>query len=209
MSKNVDNRYRKAAKKLREIERLKNKDLLTEEERNKINNELHLKVEAIKFKKPTFIDLPEEVLNIIVGFLPINRRLAILRYKYSNDVFKQMIKKLPDTSEITRKLYSLAKLAYEVTHNCLDMTSATRHKIFPYSLTVYRLYKEPYYPKGYTRAILKEYFSDLIMTSIEKYVKVYKANRNNKFAHIMYEYVETRMFNILKDLTVMNKYYLK
>jgi hypothetical protein len=209
MSKNVDNRYRKAAKKLREIERLKNKVFLTEEERNKIDNELHLKLVAKKLKRPTFSDLPEEVLNIIVAFLPINRRLAILRYKYSNEVFRQKLKNLPTTNEITNKLYYLAKLSYEVTHNCLDINSSTRHKIFPYALTVYKLYKEPYYPEGYTTEILKQYFSDLIMTSIEKYVKIYKSQKKNKFAHILYEYIETRMFNILKNLTVMDKYYLK
>ena len=50
----VDNRYRKAAKKLREIERLKNKNSLNEEERNKLDNEVNYKLEAKTFKKFSF-----------------------------------------------------------------------------------------------------------------------------------------------------------
>jgi hypothetical protein len=173
----VDNRYRKAAKKLREIERLKNKVYLSEEERNKLDNELNFKVEAKTFKKNTLIDLPEEILNAILEFLPINKRLAILRYKHSSDYYRQKLRNLPPTKEITQKLYFLASLAYDIIDYSLPDNSSIRGQVFPYSLRVYENceeYEEHMYPKGYTTKRFKEYFSDLIVTSIKNYVRSYK-----------------------------------
>jgi len=215
----VDNRYRKAAKKLREIERLKNKTSLTEEERNKLDNELSYKIEVKTLKKNTLVDLPEEILNTILEFLPTNKRLAILRYKHTSDYYIQKLNNLPPTKEITKKLHFLASLAYDIIDYSLPDNSSIRERVFPYALRLYEKceeYEVYMYPKGYTTKRFKEYFSDLIVSSIKNYVRIYKSMKKPKTKYQSYlchcriqDYIETRMFYILKHLTVTEKYYLK
>ena len=223
----VDNRYRKAAKKLREIERLKNKNSLNEEERNKLDNEVNYKLEAKTFKKFSFTELPEEILNAIVEYLPINKRLAIFRYKYSDDYYRRKLRNLPHTKEIVQKLHYLASLAYDIIDHSLPDNSSIREQVFPYALTAYKKYvvkaygeyeeyEEDMYPKGYTTKRFKEYFSDLIVASIKNYARSYKLFKKPRskyvscLCHCMIQgYIEDRMFYILKHLTVTEKYYLK
>lgn len=212
----VDSRFRKVSKKLREIERLKNKTSLTVEERNKIANELNYKVQTKQLRKHTFIDLPDEVLNTIIEYLPINKRLAILRYKHSTDYYRQKLINLPHTKEVTKKLFTLASYAFEVIDNSLPENSDIRDRIWPFALSIFESCEEDNYPKGYTIQRFKEYFSDIINVSIKNYVRTYKLIKKPKnkyqsyhYYHNLQDFVESRMFYILKHLTVTEKYYLK
>ena len=124
---NQDNNYKKCAKKIHEIELLKQKQLkqkLTKEENNKVSMKYyytHLLKEIKESNKTSIHSLPYELLLIILSFIPANTRLAILKRKYPYSFFKNKLNNLPSNNlHILQQLYACATSVKSLLNNILE-----------------------------------------------------------------------------------------
>lgn len=86
--------YKKAAKKLREIATLEAKQLpLTEEETTKLAKRNQFTTVVKEFTKTAFDDLPTDVTNIILSYLPPFVRLVYLRHRHPTQYLTNKIRK--------------------------------------------------------------------------------------------------------------------
>jgi hypothetical protein len=87
--------YKKAAKKLREIAALETKPshALTEEETAKIQKRSQFTAVVKEFTKTTFDDLPTDVTNIILSYLPPFVRLVYLRHRHPTQYITNKIRR--------------------------------------------------------------------------------------------------------------------
>ena len=112
--------------------------------------------------------LPEDVIYIILEYLPINTRLAILRHKYNPTIMRH---KLRDAS--IDKLFECAKIAKSVLHAVFGK----RHDVFgQLSSYIFDIFEED-------RTIYldsrKEQFINWIFVAMKRYTTIYK----KKYTH--------------------------
>ena len=136
--------YKKALKKLREIDKLKTKTNLTSDEKDKLSNEKYYK-EIIKIQNKTkqtlhyitFDSLPDDTVNIIIEYLPYNTRVAILRNKYPNKIIETKLEKMVYSIETNNKLYICAKICEKMLYSILPSNSQVLQRIPNYTLSCY------------------------------------------------------------------------
>jgi len=169
--------YKKATKKLREIEYLKTKHLLNEAEQTKVSQELIYKEIARRNKVLCFGDLPEEIMNIIVEFLPLNVRIAILKRKYNKKHIKKIMENLPYETPIIIELWPCAMISREILLSFLKKTDdlysdmrSSMESVLEYGNFFETEQKYEYY--------YKNIFVELIVKAIYHYTKIYKLRKS-------------------------------
>ena len=171
--------YKKSTKKLREIESLKKKQNLTPEESAKIQKESYYKNTVHELTKKQFHDLPDDVLYIIMSFLPYNTRLSILKQKYPIKNIISKLEKIPhDNTSLMKKLHKCATMAFDLNlHYYHDNTIM----LFMY------MHKSPY-PNYDSHN--KCNFIRMIFACCKNYTQIYKPNyhgANTKYGILFHE----------------------
>jgi len=111
--------YKKCEKKLREISLLKQKKIHTKEELEKIEKESLYKkmlseIETEKMKKMSFDELPDDVIYLILSYMPACDRLNLILQKHPVSYLTNMLSKLPRTLSNFYKLYPSLKSARKI-----------------------------------------------------------------------------------------------
>lgn len=174
--------HKQCQKKLREIQRLKQKDHFTNEEIEKVEREHEYK-NIIKHQyKKVFDVLPDDVQMYILGFLDTNTRLNILRSKYTHSFVYCHLSALPNTPLTIKQLYSCIKYVRSILATYLNKHGEIYQKIRYYvehskyhSLNLdYFLQKPPIQNK-------KKYIDSLIsviITAIKYYTNMYSKTKD-------------------------------
>jgi hypothetical protein len=176
-----ENKYKKAMKKLREIESLINKKTLTKEEREKVEKKSYYKNIINSQNKIKFTDLPDDVLFIIISYLPVNVRLNILKKKYTFDFISNKIKNMSVTNKVVKKLCYYANIVNDILRESY-FNSEGYSKYYSEWLRYY--YTDVV--TGSNTEYLKGLFSDMILHVIKNYIKMYK-NKNLKDKYLQFE----------------------
>jgi hypothetical protein len=178
---NSENEYKKAMKKLREIECLINKKTLTKEEREKVEKKSYYKNIINSHNKIKFTDLPDDVLFIIISYLPLNVRLNILRKKYTFDFISNKIKNIRGNHTVVKKLFYYATSVNDIlSESYFNNEGYTKY----YSEWLNYYHKDAM--TGADDVYLKRLFSDMILHVIKNYVKMYK-NKQLKDKYLQFE----------------------
>jgi len=117
----TQNQIKKCEKKLREISLLKEKKIHTKEELEKIEKELFYKkilseIETGKMKKISFDELPDDVIYLILSYMPPHDRLNLILQKHPVSYLTNMLSKLPRSLSNFYKLYPCLKSARKILH---------------------------------------------------------------------------------------------
>jgi hypothetical protein len=183
--------YKKALKKLREIDKLKTKTNLTSDEMDKLGKEKYYK-EIIKIQNKTnitFDSLPDDTVNIIIEYLPYNTRVAILRNKYPNKIIETKLEKMVVSIETNNKLYICAKICEKMLYSILPSNSQVLQQIPSYISSGYSDDKK----YGLYLHYYKDKFSKIILTTLHHYTKMYK-NKNHNTDYVKFEKVVLKIF---------------
>ena len=169
--------YRKAVKKIREIEYLKTKPVLNEDEQKKVSQELIYKDIARRNKVLCFGDLPEEIVNVIVEFLPFNVRIALLKRKYNKKYIKQMLEKLPYKIPILTDLWPCAMISREILLSFLKKTD-DMYCDMKSSMKAVLLFSDSFVTEKKHKYYYQGVFVELIINAIYHYTKIYKLRKS-------------------------------
>jgi hypothetical protein len=130
-----------------------------------------------KYQK-SFDDLPEDMLNIILEYLPIKKRLEILKLKYSKKYIKTKLQTLSDTTRALDKLWLISENYKYLLRKIYEPNSPILYTI-PLHASTFR-YKSKKYKNQHTSSEYKEMFIQLISTITDNYTKFYSKNENIK-----------------------------
>jgi len=154
--------YKKSLKKLREIESLKTKQNLSQEESAKIQKESYYKNNVKELTKKQLHDLPDDVLYIIMSFLPYNTRLYILKQKYPIKNIISKLEKIPyDNRNIMKKLHKCALMAFDLNKQYRDDDT----------LMLLMYMRESHYPNYDSHN--KSHFIRMIYACCKRYTQIY------------------------------------
>lgn len=169
--------YRKGCKKIREIETLKMKKYLTEPEIEKVSKELFYKHMVRQNKRPKFEDLPQEMVNAIIEYLPYNTRLAILKRKYPKQLIKEILRGLRANNINLANLYPCAMFSSEILFASLKRDSDLYKKLKTNMTDVAEFGEHFVTSNNSTRYphFYKDQFVELIINAIYHYTRIYKA----------------------------------
>lgn len=169
--------YRKAVKKIREIEYLKTKTVLNHDEEKKVSQELIYKEIARRNKIVCFGDLPEEIVNVIVEFLPFNVRIALLKRKYNKKNIKQMLENLPYKMPILTDLWPCAMISREILLSFLKKTD-DKYCDMKSSMKAVLLFSDSFVTEKKHKYYYQGVFVELIINAIYHYTKIYKLRKS-------------------------------
>ena len=169
--------YRKAIKKIREIEYLKTKHVLNHDEEKKVSQELIYKEIARRNKVLCFEDLPEEIVNVIVEFLPFNVRIALLKHKYNKKYIKQMLEKLPYKMPILTDLWPCAMISREILLSFLKKTDDL-YSDMRSSMEAVLLFSDSFLTEKKYKYYYQGVFVELIVKAIYHHTKIYKLRKS-------------------------------
>jgi len=169
---------------------------LEEDNDNESSNELT--VQGYREKKGVNFDyLPEDMVYIILDFLPYNIRVAILKNKYSKHFIKSKLGKVPKTMKGMSQLWKCAEIAKDLLESLLEVESAIFQNFSTYSVEVF---KEEKNVELYSNYYI-ENFIKIILAAIHHYSKIYKFSyyTNKK----VIEYIEKTILKIFAHLSIM------
>jgi hypothetical protein len=172
-------------KKLREIQRLKQKQNHNIDEINKIKKENHYKKILNEIKGTTMLHiLPDEVQICIMEFLDINSRLNLLRKKYTPEFINDKLSLLPLNKLTIKKLYSCIKYVINIITNYLDYNSENFRNIRCY-IDDFKYDKNAYFLQHFIKLYKKDMcdyaidlLKDVIIIGVKHYTKMYKKSNN-------------------------------
>lgn len=174
---------KKYEKKLREIELLKRKQHHTKEELEKMQRESFYKEQMFEKTKKKFEDIPEDMIFIILSYLPLCERLNILKHKYPTSVLKKSLSMLPITVETFYKLYPCVTMARKVLSAILPPDGTIMND---FRLGFYLIDKKYVDRSGRVGGVIKEnnpslladvqFCIKVIIKTIQKYTKMYDYN---------------------------------
>jgi hypothetical protein len=170
--------YRKAVKKIREIEYLKTKIVLNEDEQKKVSQELIYKEIARRNKALCFEDLPEEIVNVIVEFLPFNVRIALLKRKYNKKYIKEMLEKLPYKMSILTDLWPCAMISREILLSFLLKKTDDMYCDMKSSMKAVLLFSDSFVTEKKHKYYYQGVFVELIIKAVYHYTKIYKLRKS-------------------------------
>jgi hypothetical protein len=160
------------------------------------SNELTLQSRREK-KGVNFEDLPDDMLFIILEFLPYNTRIAILKHKYNKNFIKSKLKKMTENIKGISKLWACAKISKELLVSLLEYDSGVFNNLTTHSVKVFKKEKNMELYSTYYR----ENFIKIILAAIHHYSKIYKfGNYTNKK---VIEHIEKIILNIFAHLSIM------
>lgn len=129
-------------------------------------------------KEKSFDDLPEDTVYIILEYLSVNTRLAILKNKYNKKIIKDRLTRLPKTPEVLDKLYKLVfsheYLLRKIYHEGSDILYDNK-----VAGVTFR-YKSKKYKNQHNSDEYKEMFIRIITIILENYTKYYNKNEGVK-----------------------------
>lgn len=197
------NDKRKYNKKLKEIGKLKQKNEVTMEESEKIKKEIEYKKIVGTFVEPvnrSFImnQLPDDVLFIILSFIPCNMRLQFLKLKY-HDYFKEKLESLQYTQLIQCfKLKRIEKFIRQLSlqaNVAKDIYSVNKKTCWPYYTGISNV-----------SVCICDYEFNFIMDVCKNYTKIYTGSggKNCKSAADIKK-CETIVFQLYLKMAVLVK----
>ena len=136
-----------------------------------IDDDLSLPVveqEVSTKKRLNFNCLPDDMINIILQYLPIDTRLKILKNKYNAKIMQLKLQDISDTD--IKTLFKCASNAEEVLKFVLKKDSDVFTK---FSLGAIEWFKEDKELNKYLR-FYKENFTNMILAAMKYYTKIYK-----------------------------------
>jgi hypothetical protein len=143
-------------------------------------------------------DLPEDIINIILAFLPYKTRLLLLKRKYSRSSLKCMLQNIPDTNEDLTKMWKCASIASNLLQSVINDDSRIFENIFTYSVRFFEKENAKLYSLYY-----KEHFTKIILAALRHYSAIYKFGSYTNKSVI--EHVEQIMLNIFAHLVKLSK----
>jgi len=180
MSRDYDSQaLKKSCKKLREIERLKQKLELNEEEKEKVSKELFYKDVVRRNKAPCFDDLPEEIVDTIVTFLPPQTRIAILKRKYNKKCIKELLERMPYTLSSLIELWPCAAISCEIAKIAFPKDSHL-HALLAGNLQNVMVFRNDFKTEKKYLHYYKAEFEKLIVSVLHHYTRVYKERTYEK-----------------------------
>jgi hypothetical protein len=143
-------------------------------------------------------DLPEDIINIILTFLPYKTRLLLLKRKYSRSSLKCMLQNIPDTNEDLIKMWKCASIANKLLQSVINDESRIFENISTYSVRYFQKENAKLYSLYY-----KEHFTKIILAALRHYSAIYKfgSYTNKKVV----EHIEQIMLNIFAHLVTFSK----
>jgi hypothetical protein len=112
--------------------------------------------------------LPEEMIHIILEYLPIDTRIKILKNKYNEKIIQLKLENIPTTD--IKKLFEYASIAEEVLKFALKKESNVFEQ---FSISATEWFKEEIELHKYLR-FYKENFTKMILAAMKYYTKIYK-----------------------------------
>jgi len=148
-------------------------------------------------KGVNFDDLPDDILYIILEFLPYNSRISILKHKYSKTFIKLKLNKMTENIKGIKKLWYCAKISKELLLSLLEYESDVFNNLITNSVKNFKKEKNVELYSTYYR----ENFIKIILAAIHHYSKIYKFGcyTNKK----VIEYIEKIVLNIFAHLTIL------
>jgi hypothetical protein len=165
---------KKYAKKLREIQRLKQKPNPTEEENVKLAKENQFKKELrTRSTTPLLNRIPDDVQQIILSFLPTNIRLNILRKKYNIRDIEVALYDAPDSVSLLKIYHRYGMICRDILEQSLPKNGDILSKISRFFY--YLDHIDWFMSRKWFHSISCCYeFKKIVIYTIEYYVKMYK-----------------------------------
>lgn len=164
---------KKSCKKLKEIERLKQKPVLNEEEKEKVSKELFYKDIVRRNKVPCFDDFPDEIVNTIVTFLPPHTRIAIFKRKYNKKCIKELLEKMPCTLPALILLWPCAAISREIATKVFPRNSDL-HALLSGTLQNVKVFRDDFEQEKQYLYYYRAEFEKLIVAVLQHYTRVYQ-----------------------------------
>jgi hypothetical protein len=185
--KRYDNNQRKIAKKLREIEELKNKSNLTPEELAKVKKEDQYKRSLNKIKQ-LLKTIPDTIKLIILSYLPDNIRLNLLKEKHSIKTLTEILLGLPKSIKNFYKLHHCVTLVEPILVEMykIKMADLCYNDVFytNYVVDFAFIFRNKYYIQCFENQEYKDeikFYSNryinIIVYILKIYTKMYRENR--------------------------------
>jgi hypothetical protein len=163
---------RKYTKKLRQIKALKEKPLLSLEEKQKVNMEQELTVLLRKTTARRLDQFPEELLLLILGFFDANTRLKLLKYSGFFQKVEERLPTAPITEHTLKQYYTCLEILEPIMYKYWGKISLQAKGVSSIwhnnSLEAYQLQAISYGSFTY------EYMRRAIMVGVKEYTKIYK-----------------------------------
>jgi len=121
---------------------------------------------------PTFADIPAEIINAIIEFLPIDKRIQLLKCKYSYRYIRDVLKRLPYTKSKLKLLIPCAilsrKIVKEVAHEDSVLFDQLGSNMAAINVLCKNFSKESKYIYYYQNSYI-----DLIVSALKHYSRIY------------------------------------
>ena len=203
--------YKKYEKKMREIQQLKLKKTLSKEEKEKVAMESFYITQLEEKNKKQFNDLPDDVIYIILSFLPPKERLNMLRKKYSHSFFTTKLTMLPTSIATFFILQKCVNFAITILLSVSQISDDNNWKLYHQMYVIKKrckkgrpCSKEDYFAIRNDFDISYDIKSsiDIILKSMNLYTKMYK-NKKNVVAHGINERIMLEIF--IQTLIICSK----
>lgn len=182
-----DNNQRKIAKKLREINKLKNKSNLTPEELAKVKKEDQYKRSLNKILQ-LLKAIPDTIKVIIISYLSDNIRLNLLKEKHSIKTLTEILLGLPNSIEIFYKLHHCVTLVEPILAEMykIKMADLCYNDVFypNYVVNFEYIFRDKYYIQCFENQKYKDeikfysnQYINIIVYILKIYTKMYRENR--------------------------------
>jgi len=172
---------KKYAKKLREIQRLKQKPNPTEEEKVKLAKENQFKKELrTRSTTPLLNRIPDDVQQIILSFLPTNIRLNILRKKYNIRDIEVALYDAPDSVSLLKIYHRYGMICRDILEQSLPKNGDILSKISRFFYYLDNI--DWFMSRKWFHSISCCYeFKKIVIYTIEYYVKMYKLKNKTEW----------------------------
>jgi hypothetical protein len=134
--------------------------------------EIEIELNQERVSKKNSLDLsylPEEMINVILEYLSINTRLAILKNKYNKKFMKNKLENIPNPNYI-KNLFKCAIIAEDVLTHVLKIESVVFRNLPTLSIV---LFKEETYLDDFDLRYYKRKFTEIILAAFKHYSKIY------------------------------------
>lgn len=167
---------RKYMKKLRQIKALKEKPLLSLEEKQKVDMEQELTLLLRKTTTRRLDQFPEELLFLILGFIDANTRLKLLKSSGFFQKVEQTLQTVPNTELTLKQYYACLEILEPILYKYRSKTSLQAKEITSVwhnnSLEGYQQQAILY------RSLTYNYMRRVIIIGVKEYTKMYKLEKD-------------------------------
>jgi hypothetical protein len=131
--------------------------------------------------------LPEEMINNILEYLPIDKRIEIIKHKYSKKTVQRKLENIHKTDENYKKLFKCASIAKEV----LEFVLKSESDVFKnFTLYATEKFKKETELNTYS-SYYKENFTKIILAAMKHYTRFYQE-------------IDTSLSRLIKSIVTTN-----